>query len=567
MKTKSPKTGRAPVRKGLSALLVLPLLAGTALVPAAYANPSSGAEAGVSANPAINGTQSVPPLLTQDTGAGVADNQNTKTAGVNGPDLLEDYHFLEKFGHFDRERIPERVVHARGVGVQGEFEASTDLSKYTIMSLFKPGKKTPIVMRLSTVLNRPGSPEWIRDPRGWAIKFKTETGNWDIVGIDFPVFFIRDAMKFPDLIHSQRPDPVSGVQDLVGRWDFFSNSPENTFALTYLYSLRYGVPKSLRQIDGFGVHAYRLVNAKGEQFFAKFHFKSRQGVEGMTMEEQKQADWNYATKDLYGHIYKGDYPKWDLYMKVLTPAQAKALPYDAFDDTKDWVGIPEFKIGTLTLNKVPPNFFQWTEQAAYGPGTMIPGIYPSPDKMLQGRLFSYPDTQRYRIGANYQDLEVNRPLVAVHNDQQDGAMRFVPQRGHTNYQPTSYWSDPWAVVDQTSPGNGKISASAPAGSPFATATYPVGGMAEQHAISPTDDFTQAGQFWRSLSPVEKTEEIKNLAADMHGDDFHQPAHQTLVRCTAYFYKADPEFGSRLAEAINIPVAEVKAVADKVPANP
>ncbi|QDH14334.1 catalase [Formicincola oecophyllae] len=518
----------------------------------------------------VNPDNRQPPELTQDTGRGVADNQNTKTAGQNGPDLLEDYHFLEKFGHFDRERIPQRVVHARGVGVQGEFEATTDFSQYSMASLFKPGKKTPIVMRFSTVLNRDGSPEWIRDPRGWAIKFKTDTGNWDIVGIDFPVFFIRDAMKFPDLIHSQSVDPVSGIQDLVGRWDFFSNMPENAHALTWLYSMRFGVPKSLRQIDGYGVHAYRTMTKDGKQYFVKFQFKSRQGVEGLSRDQIAKTDWNYATKDLYGAIYKGDYPKWDLYAYVMTPEEAKALPYDAFDDTKDWIDDKghklghEVKLGTLTLNKVPDNFFEWTEEAAYGPGTMIPGIYPSPDKMLQGRLFSYPDTQRYRLGANYQELPVNRPLVAVHNDQQDGMMQFMPQKGHANYQPTSYWSDPWAVKDEVKPGNGVIEPSAPAGSKLAAATYPVGGMARAERISPADDFSQAGILWRSFSPTEKSQEIANLVADMQGNNIHKPARVTLVRCAAYFYKADPEFGTRLAKGLNIPMADVMAVVNSLP---
>ncbi|QCE33796.1 catalase [Acetobacteraceae bacterium] len=522
--------------------------------------------AGVTADKSYDGTDKVPALITDSSAHIIADNQNIKTAGQDGPGLIEDAHFFEKLAHFDRERIPERVVHARGTGAQGVFISDVDFSEYSQASLFQKGKKTPIVMRFSTVLNRPGSPEWIRDPRGFAVKFKTDTGNWDVVGIDFPVFFIRDAIKFPDLIHSNRPDPVTEVQDLVGRFDFFANSPENTHALTWLYSQRYGVPKDYRHLDGYGVHAFRTINKDGKQFFVKFHFKSQQGVEGLTAEQISHTDWNYATKDLYGNIQKGNFPQWDLYAQVLTPEQAKALPYDAFDDTKDWIGVKEIRLGSMVLNKIPDNFFQWTEEAAYSPSNMIPGIYASPDKMLQGRIFSYPDTQRYRLGVNYQDLPVNAPLVAVHNDQQDGTMSAKPQKGHANYQPTSFWEDQWATVDQTNPGNGHISAAAPKDSPYASAVYTVSGKAEQRTIAPMDDFAQAGILYRSFSEQEKQALISNLVADMKGTPYRQNPRITLIRDCAYFYKADTDYGTRLADAMGLPIKDVKAVAKSLSAN-
>src|ERR1700758_4206916 len=263
------------------------------------------------------------------------------TAGPNGPALLQDIHTIEKLAHFDRERIPERVVHARGTGAQGVFVVTNDLSQYSKASVFSTvGKETPVFVRFSTVMNFRGSPEAARDPRGFAVKFYTDQGNYDIVGINEPVFFIRDAIKFPDFVHANKPSPVTNVQDPNMAFDFFSKSPESTHELTMLYTDTIGMPKSYRMMDGWGVHAFRLVNKNGQVVFAKFHWKSEQGVHGMTLEEQHAADTNYATKDLYGAIRAGDFPKWDLMVQILTPEQAAALPYDAFDDTKSWDGVP-----------------------------------------------------------------------------------------------------------------------------------------------------------------------------------------------------------------------------------
>ncbi len=437
------------------------------------------------------------PGMTRDTGAPIGDNQNSKTAGSDGPVLLEDYSLIEKLARFDRERIPERVVHARGIGAQGVFVASTDFSKYTTASVLgAPGKETPVFVRFSTVMNFRGSPEAARDPRGFAVKFYTDQGNWDIVGINEPIFFIRDAIKFPDFVHANKPSPVTNVQDPARAFDFFSNVPESTHELTMLYTDTIGMPKSYRTMDGWGVHAFRLVNKDGKTVFAKFHWKSQQGVHGMTLEEMKAADTSYATRDLYANIRSGNFPKWDLMVQLLTPEQVAQLPYDGFDDTKVWEGVPEVKVGTMTLNKVPDNFFDYTEQSAFCPCELVPGIEPSPDKMLQGRLFAYADTQRYRIGANYMQLPVNRPLVQVANNNIDGAMQAARQKGDVNYDPTDSATNP---VQQTN---------------YRYSQYAVSGLTQQKPIDKQDNFRQAGEFYRSLDKTEQDHLIKNLVADL-----------------------------------------------------
>jgi catalase len=477
------------------------------------------------------------PTLTRDTGAPVGDNQNSKTAGPDGPVLLEDFNLIEKLAHFDRERVPERVVHARGTGAQGVFVVTNDLSQYSKASVFSTvGKETPVFVRFSTVMNFRGSPEAARDPRGFAVKFYTDQGNYDIVGINEPVFFIRDAIKFPDFVHANKPSPVTNIQDANMAFDFFSKVPESTHELTMLYTDTIGMPKSYRTMDGYGVHAFRLVNKDGKVVFAKFHWKSEQGLHGMTLEEQHAADTNYATRDLYDNIRAGNAPKWDLMVQILTPEQAAGLAYDAFDDTKTWNGVPEIKVGVMTLNKVPDNFFEYTEQSAFCPCELVPGIEPSPDKMLQGRLFAYADTQRYRIGPNYMDLPVNHPLSPVNNNNWDGAMATKPQQGEVNYEPTN---DPARPVQQEA---------------FMYLEYPVGGTTEQHKVRKGDDFAQAGEFYRSLSKVEQDHLIKNLASDI-GQVKSQQIRETMV---SHFYQADADYGARLAKLVQVDIAAVKA---------
>ena len=473
--------------------------------------------------------------LTRDTGAPVGDNQNSKVAGPEGPVLLEDMNLIEKLARFDRERIPERVVHARGTGAEGVFVASTDFSKYTKASLFAaPGKETPVFVRFSTVMNFRGSPEAARDPRGFAVKFYTDQGNWDLVGNNLPVFFIRDAIKFPDFVHANKPSPVTNVQDPNRAFDFFSHVPESTFMLTQLYTDTYGMPASYRMMDGYGVHAFRLVNNNGDVIFGKFHWKSQQGVKGMTLEEQKAADTNYATKDLYDNIARGNFPKWDLYVQLLTADQVAKLSYDGFDDTKIWPGVPDMKIGTMTLNKVPDNYFATTEESAFCPCVMVPGIEPSPDRMLQGRLFAYADTQRYRVGPNYMELPVNRPLVPVNDNNIDGAMQSAARPGDVNYEPTSVSGQPGEQ---------------PA---FRYSQYASGGTTQQKPIDRTDNFQQAGDFYRSLGKQEQDDLIKNLAADL-GQVKDEQIKDTMV---SHFYLADKDYGTQLAKAVN---ADLQAV--------
>ena len=378
--------------------------------------------------------------LTKDNGAPVGDNQNSTTAGANGATLLQDVQLIQKLQRFGRERIPERVVHARGTGVYGEFVSTKDLSDLTLASLFKAGTKTPVFVRFSTVIHPKGSPETARDPHGFAVKFYTQQGNWDLVGNNLPVFFIRDAIKFPDFVHAMKPDPVTNVQDPNRIFDFLQSQPWSINMLTYVYS-NLGTPESYRTLDGFGVHAFKLYNDKGEYKYVKFNWRSQQGVKGLNLEQLREVqgrDWSHLTNDMYKNIYAGNYPKWDLYIQVLDPKDLDKFDFNPLDATKIWPNelVPEFKVGTLTLNRMPKNFFQETEQSAFAPGNLIPGIEPSEDRLLQGRVFSYSDTQLYRLGANYQQIPINRPRVAVNNNNQEGFMNMGQTESHVNYEPS-----------------------------------------------------------------------------------------------------------------------------------
>ncbi len=479
--------------------------------------------------------------MTQDSGAPVGDNQNSKAAGDFGGVMLEDFQLVEKLAHFDRERIPERVVHARGTGAAGHFVSNGALERYTKAALFAPGVNTPVFTRFSTVIHPKGSPEGLRDPRGFATKFYTQEGNWDLVGNDLPIFFIRDAMKFPDMIHSLKPSPITNIQDPSRFFDFFSHEPESTLMLTEVYS-DLGTPASYRIMDGFGVHAFKLVATDGSIVWAKFHWKSHQGVHNLTGDQATHSNFNYLTADLYDHIAKGDAPQWDLMVKIVRPEQVKALPYNAFDDTKDWVDMPEILVGTLTLDKVPDNFFNSTEESAFAPGVMVPGIEPSPDRMLQGRLFSYADTQRYRLGANYQMLPINRPLVQVANGSQDGEMNFGDRKGQVNYEPSR--SDDAGSYHQDRAWDPQ--------------PYKLDATVQRKAIAVQDNFTQAGVFWRRMSAQDQTDLITNLSGDLGA--VHDPAIKAAM--IGHFYAADSQYGTRLAQASQVDLSAVKAEAAK-----
>ncbi|WP_298091845.1 catalase [uncultured Sphingomonas sp.] len=484
------------------------------------------------------------PQMTRDNGAPIGENRNSKAVGDLGPVLLEDTTLIEKLARFDRERVPERVVHARGTGAHGVFTATADIANLTSASLFVPGKQTPVFVRFSTVIHPSGSPEGMRDPRGFATKFYTDQGNWDLVGNNLPIFFIRDAIQFPDMIHSLKPSPVTNKQDPNRFFDFFSATPEATNMLTHVYS-NLGTPASYRTMDGNGVHAFKLVNAKGETIFAKFRWISRQGVRNLNGPQVATASWNYLTDDLYGEIAKGNYPVWDLMVQTMKASDFAKLDYNPFDDTKEWLDVPFRKIGEMTLNKVPTNFFEYTEQSAFAPANMVPGIEASPDRMLQGRLFSYSDTQRYRIGANVMQLPVNRPLAPVVNNYQDGQLDQATRSSDVNYFPA-------ATAAKTTDAR------------FRAAPYVVDAMVDAKPIAKTNNFAQAGLFYRALKDQDKADLIANLAGDLNV----VTSARTKTIMVSYFYQADKDFGSRLANAVQVPINDVtRAVAEYRAANP
>ena len=517
----------------------------TAAAPVSAGKPAL-AQAGVAGTVDAKGDagSASAPQLTRDNGAPIGENRHSKAAGDFGPVLLEDTTLIEKLARFDREREPERVVHARGTGAHGVFTATADISSITSASLFASGKQTPVFVRFSTVIHPSGSPEGMRDPRGFATKFYTDQGNWDLVGNNLPIFFIRDAIQFPDMIHSLKPSPVTNKQDPNRFFDFFSATPEATNMLAHVYS-NLGTPASYRTMDGNGVHAFKLVNAKGETVFAKFRWISRQGVKNLNGAQVATASSNYLTDDLYGEIAKGDFPVWDLMVQTMKPSEFAKLDYNPFDDTKEWLGVPFRKIGEMTLNKVPTNFFEFTEQSAFAPANMVPGIEASPDRMLQGRLFSYSDTQRHRIGANVMQLPVNRPLASVVNNNQDGQLDHATKTSDVNYFPAA-------------------TAAKSTDARYRASTYAVDAMVDAKPIAKTNNFAQAGAFYRALSAQDRADLVTNLAGDLNV----VTSARTKTIMVSYFYQADQDFGTRLATAVNVPMTDVlRAVADYRAANP
>ncbi|HEX4613212.1 MAG TPA: catalase [Urbifossiella sp.] len=482
------------------------------------------------------------PRLTQDGGRPVGNGMNSRTAGENGPVLLDDFHLIQKLARFDRERIPERVVHARGVGAHGEFVSYGDFSGYTRAKLFSAkDKKTPVFVRCSTVIHPGGSPEQLRDPRGFAVKFFTEEGNWDLVGNNLPVFFIRDALLFPDMVHGLKPSPITNQQDPNRFFDFFSHVPESTHMLTFLYSDQ-GTPANLRQMDGFGVHAFKWVNARGEVRYVKFNWRSLQGHKTYTAAEAADASAkNHSghSADLYAAIEAGNFPAWELGVQIIPAADLDKFEFHPLDPTKVWTGVPETKVGKMTLNRVPANFFQFTEQAAFSPGMLVPGIEASEDRLLQGRLFSYADTQRYRLGANYLDLPVNRPAAPVSNVNQGGALNGNVTTSDVNYSPSVTTGG--RRDDRT----------------YEASKGPITGGVQQQPIRKTLDFKQAGELYRSLTPGQRENLIRNLAGDL--GQVRNPV--VKLRMLSHFYRADVEYGTRLAEAVGADVAEVRRVAE------
>ena len=495
--------------------------------------------------------------MTRENGAPVGDNQNSQTAGEMGPTLLQDSHLIEKLARFDRERIPERVVHARGTGAYGEFVSSADISDLTRADVFKKGKKTKVFTRFSTVIHPKGSPETLRDPHGFATKFYTQEGNWDLVGNNLPIFFIRDAIKFPDMIHSLKPSPVTNVQDQNRVFDFFAYHPEAIQMFTQLYT-NLGTPASYREMEGNGVHAFKLVNKKGEVTYAKFHWKSHQPGKGLNLKqasEMQGKDFNHLTNDLYSNINKKNFPKWDLMLQTLKPSELNSLDFNPLDATKEWIynpGFKEVKIGTMTLNKVPDNFFENTEMSGFAPSNLVPGIEPSEDRMLQGRLFSYADTQRYRLGVNHLQIPVNRPVSDVRNYGQEGAGNQGNEKSDINYQPNTF-------NGKADRNNGVYSTDPQ----YKMSKSTINAQTQQEMIKKTLNFRQAGLFYRGLSQQDKNDLITNLTADLGQVKNVKVRNQF----SGYAYAADEDYGTRLANAVKADLAEVKKIAKEVNDDP
>lgn len=469
---------------------------------------------------AINGT------MTDSFGRPIPNDSSSLTVGADGPVLLEDIHFIDKVSHFDRERIPERVVHAKGTGAFGNFVAYESMEAYTTADfLQKRGKLTPVLVRFSTVIGGRGSADTVRDPRGFATKFYTNEGIYDLVGNDLPVFFIRDAIKFPDVIHSLKPSPDNNLRDPQRFWDFVSLTPEATHMITWLYSDR-GTIRDYRNVDGFGVNTYVWVNRDSVRHFVKFHWKTMQGLETIGRIEAEHlagSDPDIAVNRLHEAIKNGDYPKYELCVQLMTPEEGENLPFDPLDDTKTWPEdvFPLKKVGVMTLIRNPQNFFAEIEQAAFCPANLVPGIELSADKMLQGRSFSYNDTQRHRIGPNFMQLPVNRPLTPPINNQRDGAMTYTYNPSPINYSPNSLAN------------NHPLPADIPVPKP----KY-VSGNVERKVISKTDDFTQAGERYRSLNKLEKARLCDNIAVELW-----KCKPDIIARVIQYFENADKEFAA------------------------
>ena len=479
--------------------------------------------------------------LTTRQGHPITDNQSLRTVGNRGPATLENYQFLEKISHFDRERIPERVVHARGAGAHGYFESygtvgNEPISKYTRAKLFQQkGKRTPLFIRFSSVIHGGHSPETLRDPRGFAVKFYTEDGNWDLVGNNLKVFFIRDAIKFPDLIHAFKPDPVTNRQDGQRIFDFISGTPEALHMITFLFS-PYGIPANYRQMQGSGVNTYKWVNSDGEGVLVKYHWEPLQGVKNLTQAQAQEIqgkNFNHATQDLYDAIEQGKFPEWELCVQIMSDDDHPELDFDPLDDTKIWPTdqFPFLPVGKMVLNKNPENYFAEVEQVAFGTGVLVDGLDFSDDKMLQGRTFSYSDTQRYRVGANYLQLPINAPKTHVATNQRDGQMAYhvdlaKGQNPHVNYEPSTLKGlkeAPKVGKDHEPQYNARL---------------------VRQKIDRQNDFKQPGERFRMFEDWERDELITNLVNTLAPVEKH-----IQEKMVDYFTQCDPEYGRRVKEGL------------------
>ena len=487
--------------------------------------------------------------LTSENGKPIADNQNIQTAGVRGPAMLQDVWYLEKLAHFDREVIPERRMHAKGSGAFGTFTVTHDITKYTRASIFSQvGKKTDCLVRFSTVAGERGAADAERDIRGFAMKFYTDTGNWDLVGNNTPVFFLRDPLKFPDLNHAIKRDPRTGMRSTNNNWDFWTLLPEALHQVTITMSPR-GIPASFRHMHGFGSHTFSFYDKDNKRTWVKFHFRTLQGIKNLTDAEAEAViakDRESNQRDLFEAIERGDYPRWLMQVQLMTEEEARNYKINPFDLTKVWYhcDFPLHDVGILELNRNPDNFFAEIEQAAFNPANVIEGIGFSPDKMLQGRLFSYGDAQRYRLGVNNNLIPVNKPRCPFHDYHRDGQMRTDGNYGATiPYQPNSYgeWQDSPNLKEPPLEVNGAIY------------NY------DERELD-SDYFTQPGKLWRLMSAEDQRATCENTARAM-GDSalFIKQRH---VRNCSY---ADPEYGKGVAKALGIDYEEALKAED--PAHP
>ncbi|ADP69586.1 Catalase [Rhodomicrobium vannielii ATCC 17100] len=482
------------------------------------------------------------PILTTTAGAPVPDNQNSLTAGERGPVLLQDVHLLEKLAHQNRERIPERVVHAKGWGAHGTFTVTSDITKYSRAKVFSDiGKKTDIIARFSTVAGELGAADAERDVRGFSVKFYTEEGNWDLAGNNTPVFFIRDALKFPDFIHTQKRHPQTNLRSPTAMWDFWSLSPESLHQVTILFSDR-GIPVAPMFMNGYGSHTYSFINAQNERFWVKFHFKTLQGHRHFTNGEAEDIvgkDRESYQRELFGTIDRGDFPKWRLFVQIMPETDADKTPYNPFDLTKVWPhgDYPLIEVGILELNRNADNYFAEIEQLAFSPSNVVPGISHSPDKMLQARVFSYADAHRYRLGTHYEALPVNAPKSGVHTYHKDGAMRFFgSQTGNVDafYEPNSFGGAVEAPQYREPP-------------------LKVSGDADRynHRVG-NDDYSQPRALFRLFDAEQRERLFSNIAEAMQGVPV-----EIVKRQVVHFYRVDPEYGLGVAAKMGLAPEDVQ----------
>ena len=487
--------------------------------------------------------------LTTASGRPFAENENTQSVGPRGPLLLQDYLLHEKMAHFNRERIPERVVHAKGSGAYGTFVVTQDITRYTKAKLFsQPGKESRVFARFSTVGGEKGSADTERDPRGFAVKFYTEEGNWDMVGNNTPIFFVKDPKKFGDFIHTQKRDPYTHCKSPTMMWDYWSLNPESLHQVMILFSDR-GTPDGYRHMNGYGSHTFSLINRDNERVWCKFHFKSQQGIKNFTNQEatdMKAKDMDYAQRDLLESIDRGEFPSWKLCVQVMTEAEAKAASFNPFDLTKVWShkDYPLIEVGLMTLNKNPDNYFQDVEQSAFAPAHIVDGIGYSPDKMLQGRLLSYPDAHRYRLGVNYEQIPVNRCPYAVANHERDGSMRVDGNGGKDpNYYPNSFdnvvadpaYKEPALGVDSD-----------------------LADWYDRNASGEDDHYTQPGWLYsRVMNDEERARTVSNLVGALSGVGGPKKEN-ILLRQLCHFFRASEDLGRRVAEGLGVDIKAAMA---------